>query len=600
MVRGSWLLVALPLLIAAFSVAHPPALPPPVLPPTFDGAGATALAQELSRLYPDRSPGSAGSLASSRWVADHLAQYGYRPTVDTFSATIPGLGRQTLRNVMVEVPGRSPERIVVMAHRDDSGIGPGANDNASGTAALIELARSYSSVLAQPGGASGPQHTILFLSTDAGGFGGLGAERFATSRARRHVVAVINLDSIASPRPARLEIAGEIARSPAAGLVETAAARVREQTGVRPDRTGFLGQLIDLAFPFSLYEQAPLVARDIPAITLTRSGDRPPRAFGDTPDSLDQEHFTELGRASQTLLESVDEGLELARGTGSYLFLGDRIVRGWAIELVLVAALLPFLAAAVDLFAFCRRHRIRLGPGLRSLRSRFAFWLFVVVLFELFALAGAFPGGAPRPVNPDTAAGSDWPSLALLGFAALCLAGWLIGRRRRIPRRPPTSEEELAGHTAALLGLAVLALLVVAVNPFSLLFLLPSLHAWLWLPHLHRSKTGARLLLIAVGMIGPVLLLGSFAFRFELGFDTPWYLAELAAIGYVPFMALLFVAVWLACVSQLLMLATGRYAPYPTAAEHPPLGPFRASVRAAVLGVRSRRRSVDRRRLEWQ
>ena len=39
--------------------------------------------------------------------------------------------------------GRSPDAIVVLAHRDDDGAGPGANDNASGTAALIQLARSY-------------------------------------------------------------------------------------------------------------------------------------------------------------------------------------------------------------------------------------------------------------------------------------------------------------------------------------------------------------------------------------------------------------------------------------------------------------------------
>src|SRR5438105_12524434 len=41
------------------------------------------------------------------------------------------------------VVGKSPQSIVVMAHRDDSGVGPGANENASGTAALIELARLY-------------------------------------------------------------------------------------------------------------------------------------------------------------------------------------------------------------------------------------------------------------------------------------------------------------------------------------------------------------------------------------------------------------------------------------------------------------------------
>ena len=51
---------------------------------------------------------------------------------------------------------------------------------------------------------------------------------------------------------------------------------------------------------------------------------------------------------------------------------------------MLIACLLPFLAAAVDLFARCRRRRIPLAPALRALRSRLGFWAWVVGLFELF------------------------------------------------------------------------------------------------------------------------------------------------------------------------------------------------------------------------
>ena len=65
LVRGTWLLVALPLLLAAFSVARPQPLPPPTLPPTFDVAIAEQLARELAAKYPDRSPGSAGSLGAA-------------------------------------------------------------------------------------------------------------------------------------------------------------------------------------------------------------------------------------------------------------------------------------------------------------------------------------------------------------------------------------------------------------------------------------------------------------------------------------------------------------------------------------------------------
>ena len=73
-------------------------------------------------------------------------------------------------------------------------------------------------------------HTIVFLSTDGGSFGGLGALRFA-EHPPFHVVATINLDAIAGRGPPRIVIAGDTPRSPAASLVETAAKRVLEQTG---------------------------------------------------------------------------------------------------------------------------------------------------------------------------------------------------------------------------------------------------------------------------------------------------------------------------------------------------------------------------------
>jgi len=192
----------------------------------------------------------------------------------------------------------------------------------------------------------------------------------------------------------------------------------------------------------------------------------------------------------------------------------------------------------------------------------------------------------------------NWPAQGLLGLAVLALLGWLVTRERLLPRRAVTAEDELAGHTAALLCLGALSLLVVATNPFALVFLLPSLHAWLWLPQLRRAPLGARLGVLALGLAGPGLLLGSFAGRFGLGWDTPWYLAELRIVGYVPFIVMPFLVVWLAGTGQLAALASGRYAPYPEAAELPPRGPIQRVLRSVVLAVRQRRRSASEEELE--
>jgi hypothetical protein len=412
------------------------------------------------------------------------------------------------------------------------------------------------------------------------------------------VGAVINLDSVGGSGRVRVEIAGDTPRAPSGTLLETTAARLAAQTGRAPARPSVLRQLVDLGFPFSLYEQAPFLAKGIGAVTLTTAGDTPPDPVTDTRDRLSTDRLSQVGRAAQDLLGTLDQGLEFGQGTSSYLYLGSRLIRGWAVELVLIACLLPFLAAAVDLFARCRRRRIPLAPALRGYRSRLGFWVWVVGLFELFSFLGAWPDGAPRPLEPRSEAATDWPARALLVLALLALLGWLVTRERLLPRRTVSTAEELAGHTAALLCLGALSLLVVATNPFALVFLLPSLHVWLWLPQVREASPAARLGILALGFAGPALLLGSFAGRYGLGWDAPWYLAELRAVGYVPFIVVPLLAVWLAGTGQLAALTVRRYAPYPEAAELPPSGPVRRLARRAVVAVRTRRRGASEDALE--
>jgi hypothetical protein len=585
--RGTWMLVGLPLLVAAFSVARPTPLPRAFLP-AFDGKATKQLATELVTDYPNRLP---GTLGAADWFREQLQPYGLPVRTERFSAVIPGHGRVQMQNLVAEAIGRSPGTIVVMAHRDNDGIGQGANDNASGTAALVELARAYGAPPGYPSGALHPNHTILFVSTDGGAFGALGAAWFASHSPLRHdVAAVIDLDSIGGRGPIRLELTGDTPRAASGTLVETAAARVAAQIGRQPARTSILRQLVDLAFPYSLYEQAPFIAHGIGAVTLTTAGDNRPDPVTDTTQRLSAEKLTQVGRSAQDLLGTLDAGLEFAQGTSSFLYLGTRLIRGWAIELVLIASLLPFLATAIDLFARCRRRRIPLAPALRALRSRLGFWLWVVALFELFRLLGAWPGGAARPIAPRSDAATNWPAQLLIVLALLALAGWLAARERLLPRRPVTAEEELAGHTAALLALGALALLVVGTNPFALLFLLPSLHAWLWLPQVRDTSTAVRLGVLALGFAGPILLLGEFAGRYGLGWDAPWYLAELRAVGYIPFIVMPLLVVWLAGAGQLAALTARRYAPYPAAAERPPRGPVQRVLRRTYLAARNRRR----------
>ena len=141
--------------------------------------------------------------------------------------------------------------------------------------------------------------------------------------------------------------------------------------------------------------------------------------------------------------------------------------------------------------------------------------------------------------------------------------------------------------------LGVVGLLAVATNPFSLVFVLPSLHAWLWLAQVGDRPVPTRIAVLLAGFAGPALLVWSFAERYGLGLDSPWYIAWLYSLGYAPLPSLIVVLAWAAAAGQLLALSARRYAPYPSAAERRPRGPIRQTIRVLVLGQRRRRRASE-------
>ena len=170
----------------------------------------------------------------------------------------------------------------------------------------------------------------------------------------RHVVAVVNLDAIAgrghgrgSSSPATSPLAGAGARRDG-GCADRSSRRAP-----RPAGRASSGSSSTSRFPFSLYEQGPFVA---PRHPRGHADDRrrpaADRRSATRRERLDRHALGQIGHATQALVGSLDQGLELAPRDGSYVYLGARIVRGWAIELVARRA-----AAAVR-----RRHRRPVRP----------------------------------------------------------------------------------------------------------------------------------------------------------------------------------------------------------------------------------------------
>jgi hypothetical protein len=566
-------LVLLPVaLVLLLTVSTPGVLPPPRAAPAFDGAAATALSAQFSSAYPTRVPGTPEAALAAAWYRQTMRSLGLTTDEQVWREDLPGLGTVELRNVATVIRGRSPSTIAVVAYRDNET--PGATtDNPSGTAALIELARPYGTLGAVPPPV--PQRTLVLVSTDGGAWGGAGAVRFAEQAAAQgNVVAVVALHGLARPGQPRLVVAAGATASPARALVSTASARIEEQAGIAPALPSVAEQLVGLGIPFGQGEQAPFLERGVAALTVAGAGTSTGR--GADP-ALRESSLARLGRATEALVGSVDASPRRSFGTPDAVFLGDRVVSGWALRLFLIAAVAPFAVGVVDIVARGRRRRLPLRPAARALRTRILFWLYGGVLLWLAALTGVLPTGAPLPFPPNGAAAGDWSPVGVALFSAAFAVGWAVQRGRLVPAVSPLPDETLAGYTAALVWLGGVALLLAITRPYALMFVLPSLYTWLWLP---RQTSGAsRVALYLLGLAGPAAGLAVLGHSLGTGaLETALYVLELAGVGYVPPASVLITLAWAAAAAQLGSLAFGRYAPYASGAEPPPPGVVRGGI----------------------
>lgn len=134
------------------------------LPPDQAIPGAwisTALAQELLTELNGAAPDRLRTLQErlNHAASSHATRTDRFASLHWETATEEGL----LLNVLGMIPGTGSEAVIIGAHRDHFGrpggiLFPGADDNASGTAVILELARALAKL------ESRPSRTILFIS----------------------------------------------------------------------------------------------------------------------------------------------------------------------------------------------------------------------------------------------------------------------------------------------------------------------------------------------------------------------------------------------------------------------------------------------------
>ena len=590
LVRVAAIVVAPAVLAILFSISATGTLPRPPLDPVFDGTAAGELATDLSTKHPSRVPGTPEADEAALWYAETLSTLGLSTEEDAWQADIPELGQVGLKNFVTVVPGQSAEAIVVVAHRDNAGVGRASGDNASGTAALIELARGYAPQNAEP--APLPRRTLVLVSTDAGAYGGAGVRRFAEAspHAASAIVAIV-LDGIGGRGKPRLAVAGDDASSSSRVLAATAAARIAEEFGTEPALPSIATQLVDLGIPFAAGEQGALLGHGLAAVALTVEEPNDPEVpagdpAGDPVTPIAIERLARLGRATEALIGSVDASARGSFQTHDSLFLDDRTASGWTVRLTLIVAVVPFFLGVLDLLVRSRRMTVPLKPAARALRTRFFFWLYAALVLWIGGVAGIFPTGESLPLPPyaELVESPPYSGLALLVIAVA--AGWLVLRRHIAPPSDVSPEERLAGYSVALAGLGGVAIVVALVQPYMLLFLLPSLYAWLWLPLTARPH--ARIATFVAGLVAPALGLGLLAAELDLGpLDAALYALGLVTVGYVSSVTVALWLAWAAVAAQFAALAFGRYVPYMHGADPPRPGAVREVLaRAAGYGRR--------------
>jgi len=138
---------------------------------------------------------------SARYIETTLESYGYVVNRQSFDADDYVSGTKSVRNIEVVIeprdPGPATETIVVGAHYDSARGAPGANDNGSGAAAVIELARLLGDLKAT---ATQRIRLVLFVNEELPYFRTeeMGSWQYAHAMAQRkeRVVAMYSLETI--------------------------------------------------------------------------------------------------------------------------------------------------------------------------------------------------------------------------------------------------------------------------------------------------------------------------------------------------------------------------------------------------------------------
>lgn len=267
-----------------------------------------------------RFPNSAGDTLASTFIVDELRRLKLKPAVKGkkekayFQDFSFNKGKKTLttHNIIGVLPGNDKqlrnEYIVVGSHYDHLGMGgqgsgsrrpdtlavhPGADDNASSDAVVMELAKHFKKV--------GSPRSIIFMFFGAEEQGLIGSKRFIEwmkqedaqrinlPKDKKNIVAMVNLDMVGRMRGNALSVSGTGTSSGFKALAEKAAEQTNLHITCIPDGYG-------------PSDQASFVAADIPVLYLTTGGHMEYHTPADKPATLNYDGMQQTLEYAQELI----------------------------------------------------------------------------------------------------------------------------------------------------------------------------------------------------------------------------------------------------------------------------------------------------------
>jgi Peptidase family M28 len=541
--RTGWLVVLVPAFVLLVGARTAPALPRSSLPATFDGAQALAATDDFVGRFSDRSPGSSGDAGAAAWVAERLRASGATVTLQHFRAPDGNGHSVPMTNVLGVVTGngRSSDALVFIAGRDDPPPGPGANDNGSGTGALVELARTLVGSVTQT--------SLVFASVDGSTADSAGARELARHPpGGLHLSAGVSLRAVGvEGNPLVLRLAGEGHRLPAAGWLRTVEQALRAE-GVTQVQLPSLGQQVTaLVAPSAQGDQAALVGGGAAVVGI--DGSRPGgTSAADLPEALSADFLGRVGTAVQSAALAFDNGPRPASLGSTYLVSSDRVLRGWTLELFLVALLIPPVFALIDAAARARARGARPSITLRRVLWRAAGLAVAVLVIRLQGATGVLADTHSPPFAGGAGGVALWQVVFPLALGGAC--GALAARRVARDDDAAGAGRYLGAHAALLVGAA----LAFAGNPYLLVLVIPALHVWLLLPVTARLGAAMRTTVVLAGWLGPVAVIALLAGAGGFGANAPAWFVRLVGDGGIPLAASLALAVLASATIELLWL----------------------------------------------